>query len=162
MPPTLAAARNTACGRLPANHRVTATWSRKSTSLRPAVSSSTFSGASLRTSAAPTMPRCPATKTVLPFSSNGVLAISGLPPGDVEIARHHLLDQLRERRFRLPAELLTRLRGVADQLIDFGRTKIDRVDTHDGLAGFLVDTGFVDARAAPFDGASDLGKGELD
>src|ERR1700749_2829987 len=120
MPPTLAAARNTACGRLPANHRVTATWSRKASSLRPAVSSSTSSCASLRTSAAPTMPRCPATKTVLPFSSNGVLAISGLPPGDIEIARHHLLDELRERGFGRPAELLARLGSVADQFIDFG------------------------------------------
>src|ERR1700722_19794198 len=120
MPPTLAAARNTARGRLPANQRDTAAWSRRSTSLRPTVSSSTSSCASLRSSAAPTIPRCPATKTVLPFSSNGVFAIGDLPPGDIEIACHHLLDELGEGRFRLPAKLLARLAGVADQLIDLG------------------------------------------
>src|SRR3984957_3638862 len=120
MPPTLAAARNTARGRLPANQRDTAAWSRRSTSLRPTVSSSTSSCASLRSSAAPTMPRCPATRTVLPFSSNGVFAIGNLPPGNRQIARHHFLNQLGKARLRLPAELLTRLGGVADQLIDLG------------------------------------------
>src|SRR6202158_5849111 len=145
MPPTFAAARNTACGRLFANQPNTAAWSRKATSLRPTVSSSTFSWASLRTSAAPTIPPCPATKTVLPFSSNGVLAIGDLPPGNRKIARHHLLDELSERRRRLPAELFARLAGVADQEIDFGRTEILGIDADDGLAGFLVDTGFLDA-----------------
>src|ERR1700704_6263736 len=142
MPPTLAAARNTACGRAFENQLDTAAWSRKSTSRRPTVSSSTFSCFSLRTSAAPTMPRCPATKTVLPFSSNGVLAIGYLPPGDRQIPCHHFLDQLRKARLRLPAELLTRLAGVADQEIDFGGTEIHRIDANEGLAGFPVDAGF--------------------
>src|SRR6202171_3783373 len=121
MPPTFAAARNTACGRLFANQPNTAAWSRKSTSLRPTVSSPTFSCASLRTSAAPTIPPCPATKTVLPFSSNsnGVLAIGNLAPGNRKIAHHHFLDELRESRLRLPAELFARLGSVADQEIDF-------------------------------------------
>src|ERR1700736_1786724 len=134
MPPTFAAARNTACGRLFANQPNTAAWSRKSTSLRPTVSSSTSSCASLRSSAAPTMPRCPATKTVLPFSSNGVFAIGNLPPGNRQIARHHFLNQLGKARLRLPAELLTRLGGVADQLIDLGRAEIRRIDADNGLA----------------------------
>ena len=113
-----------------ANQPNTAAWSRRSTSLRPTVSSSTSSRASRRTSAAPTMPRCPATKTVLPFSSNGVLAIGDLPPRDREIARHHLLDQLGKARLRLPAELLARLAGVADQFVDFGRAEIGRIDAN--------------------------------
>src|SRR3954465_750175 len=105
IPPTFAAARNTTCGRLAANHLFTAAWSRRSTSLRPAVSSFTSSDASRRESAPPTIPPCPATKTVLPCSSNGVLAIGGLPPGNRKIARHHFLHQLRKIRLRRPAEL---------------------------------------------------------
>src|SRR6266404_2077992 len=162
MPPTLAAARNTTCGRLFANQLDTAAWSRKSTSLRPAVSSSTFSFASLRTSALPTIPRCPATKTLLPFSSNGVLAIGNLPPGYLKIARDHFPDELREACLRLPAELLPRLAGVADQLIDFGGAEIGRIDAHDGLAGFPVDAGFLDTLAAPLDAAADLRERQFD
>src|SRR5882724_3342290 len=102
------------------------------------------------------MPRWPATKTVLPFSSNGVLAIGDLPLCDCQIARHHLFDELGERRLRLPAELLVCLAGIADQKIDLGRTEIHRVDANDGLAGFLVDPGFIDALAAPFHAAADF------
>src|ERR1700704_4861707 len=125
MPPTLAAARNTACGRFFANQPDTAAWSRKSTSLRPTVSSLPSSCPSLRTSAAPTMPRCPATKTVLPFSSNGVFAIGGLPPGGAKIARDHFLHQFDEGGFRFPAEFGARLGGVADQQIDLGGAEIN-------------------------------------
>src|ERR1700687_5502762 len=162
MPPTFAAARNTACGRLFANQPNTAAWSRKATSLRLAVSSSTFSRASLRTSAAPTIPRCPATKTVLPFSSNGVLATGNLPPGYHKIARHHFLDELLKARLGLPAQLLPRLAGVADQLIDFGGAEIGRIDANDGLAGFPVDAGFLDTLAAPLDAAADLRECQFD
>src|ERR1700693_4579252 len=162
MPPTFAAARNTACGRACANQANTAAWSRKSTSPRPTVSSSTFSLASRRTSAPPTMPLCPATKTVLPSSSNGVLAIGDLPPRNREISRHHLLDQLREARLRFPAELIARLAGVADQKIDFGGTEIHGIDAPNGLAGCCVDAGFLDALAAPFDAAANLREGEFD
>src|SRR3954467_11045594 len=139
MPPTFAAARNTACGRLAANHWLTAAWSRRSTSARGIVSSSTSSCASRRTSAAPTMPRWPATKTVLPFSSNGILAIGNLASCGLQIARDHLPDELRERRLRLPAEFLPRLAGISNQKIDFGRPEILGIDTHDGLAGLAVD-----------------------
>src|SRR5665213_841334 len=118
MPPTLAAARNTACGRLAANQPDTAAWSRRSTSLRGTVSSSASSCASRRISAAPTMPRYPATNTALPFRAHGVLAIGGLPPGGREIARDHLLDELGARGFRFPAKLRARLGSVADQQFD--------------------------------------------
>src|SRR5260370_2687528 len=162
MPPTFAAARNPTCGRAFPNQRNTAAWSRKSTSLRLIVSSSTFSCASLRTSAAPTIPPWPATKTVLPFSSNGVLAMCNLPPGNRKIARHHFLDQLRKARLRLPAELLPRLAGVADQHVDFGGAEIRRIDANDGLAGFPVYAGFFDTLAAPFDAAPYFREGKFD
>src|SRR3954453_17289302 len=162
MPPTFAAARNTTCGRLGADHLFTAAWARRSTSLRAAVSSFTSSDASRRESAPPTIPRCPATKTVLPFSSNGVLAIGGLPPGNREIARHHFPHQLRKVGLRLPAQLRPRLAGVADQFIDFGRAEILRIDANHGLAGLLVDAGLLDAFAAPLDAAADLAERELD
>src|ERR1700677_1511959 len=161
MPPTFAAARNTTRGRLPANQPNTAAWSRRSTSLRVAVCNSMSSRESRRTSAAPTIPPCPATKTVLPFSSNGVLAIGGLPSGDIEIARHHLLDQLGKRRFRLPAKPLARLAGVADQLVNLGGAEINRIDTNERLAGFTVDAGFLDALAAPLDGAAGFRERDL-
>src|ERR1700726_1116010 len=162
MPPTFAAARNTTCGRFSANQPNTAAWSRKSTSRRPAVRTPTFSRASLRTSAAPTIPPCPATKTALPFSSNGILAIGGLPPGYRQIARHHFLDQLRKTRLGLPAELFAGLAGVADQEFDFDGTEIHRIDAHQGLAGFLVEAGFLDTLAAPLDAAADFRKGMFD
>src|SRR5665213_2922525 len=162
MPPTLAAARNTACGRLAANQPDTAACSRKSTSLRRTVSSSTCSCTSRRISAAPTMPRCPATKTVLPFSSNGVLSIGGLPPGGNKIARDHFLHELDERRFRLPAELCTRLGGVADQQIDLCGAEIHGIDANQRLTGFLVDACFVDPLTAPRDHAANLGQGQFD
>src|SRR5882724_10546445 len=162
MPPTLAAARNTACGRLAANHLFTAAWSRRSTSERVSVWSSTSSCASRRISAAPTMPRWPATNTVMPFSSNGVLAIGDLPPRDLKVARNHLFHELGKWRLRLPAELLVCLAGIADQKIDLSRAKIHRIDANDGLAGFLVDPGFIDALAAPLDAAADFRKRQLD
>src|SRR4051812_7347707 len=162
MPPTVAAARNTACGRFAANHLLTAAWSRRSTSLRVNVKSLTSSCASRRASAEPTMPRCPATKTVLPLRSNGVLAIRDLPFGDRKIARHHFLHQLRKTDLRGPAEFLTCLAGVADQQIDLGWTKVGRIDPHQGLARLAVDAGFLDAGAAPFDAAADLSEGQFD
>src|SRR6202011_424102 len=126
------------------------------------VSSSTFSCASLRTSAEPTIPRCPATKTVLPFSSNGVFAIGNLPSRNRQIARHHFLDELRETGLRLPAEFLPRLAGVADQEVDFRGAEIGRIDPDDRFAGLAVDAGFLDTLAAPLDIAAYFGKRDLD
>src|ERR1700753_269376 len=104
------------------------------------------------------MPRWPATKTVLPLSSNGMLAICDLAFGILQIAGHHFLHQIGEARLRLPAKLLPRLAGIADQKVDFGRTEIGRIDAHHGLAGLDVDAGLLDARAAPLDGAADFGE----
>src|SRR4051794_32101096 len=162
MPPTLAAARKITCGRFLANQSNTAAWSRRSSSPRPMVRSSTFSRASLRTSALPTIPRCPATKTVLPCSSNGVLAIGHLPPRDCEIAGHHLAHELRKAGLRLPAEFRAHLAGIADQQIDFGGTEIGRIDPHHRLAGLAVDPNFFDTLSAPFDGAANFRECQLD
>src|SRR5579872_5340939 len=105
------------------------------------------------------MPLWPATKTFLPFSSNGVLAIGFLAPRDGEIAGDHFLDEIGEAGFRLPAELFVGLAGIADQKIDFGRAEIHRIDANQHLAGFLVDPGLVHALAAPLDRAPDFGEG---
>src|SRR5438552_6200126 len=133
MPPTLAAARNTTCGVLQAKKSDTAAWSRRSSSRRPAVGSSTSSRASRPASAPPTMPRWPATKTVLPFNSNAVLAIGDFALRGHQIACDHSLHELGEGRLRLPAELLPRLARIADQHIDLGRAEISRVDPHQCL-----------------------------
>ena len=98
----------------------------------------------------------------MPFSSNGRLAIGNLAPGLFEIGRNHLLDQLGKGRFWLPAKLLPRLAGVANQKIDFGRTEIHGIDAQDGLAGLAVDAGLINALAASFDAAADLGKRQFD
>src|SRR5271167_3711677 len=103
------------------------------------------------------MPLCPATKIVLPFRSNGVLAIGNLAPRDRKIAGHHLFDQLGKARLGLPAELLACLARVADQEVDFGRAKIGRIDAHYGLAGFFVNAGLLNTLAAPLDAAADFG-----
>src|SRR5579863_1718852 len=108
------------------------------------------------------MPRWPATKTRFPFRSNGVLAIGYLSPCNFKVARDHLLDEVGEARLRLPTELLERLRGVADQEIDLRRAEILRIDANDGLAGFPVDTGFVDALAPPLDRAADFLERQFD
>ena len=44
----------------------------------------------------------------------------------------------------------------------FGRAEILGIDADDGLAGFLVDAGFLDALAAPFDAAANFGERDLD
>ena len=55
-----------------------------------------------------------------------------------------------------------RLGRIANQEIDFGWSKISRIDPHHNLAAALIDPGLVDALAAPFDSPIDLAKGEFD
>src|SRR5215472_6620393 len=101
MPPTRAAARKIACGLFAAIHASVSAWRVRSTSARPAVSTSQPVPASLRTIAEPTMPRWPATQTRLPASayrlpSIGVLLLPMqvvLPLHLDEIGPHHLAHQ---------------------------------------------------------------------
>src|SRR5215471_21275767 len=69
----------------------------------------------------------------------------------LEVGFDHFLDQLLERGAMPPAELGPRLRGVAEQRIDLGRTEIARIDLDQHLAGRSVDSLLVDALAAPRD-----------
>ena len=55
-------------------------------------------------------------------------------PGDLEVLPHHLRAHLLHRDLRHPAELLLRLRGVAEQRLHFGRAEVARVDPHDHVA----------------------------
>ena len=58
----------------------------------------------------------------------------------LEVAGDHFLDQFGERRdLGLPAELVARLGGIAEQQVDLGRPEVARVDPDHGLAGLGVD-----------------------
>src|SRR5260370_18591982 len=93
--------------------------------------------------------RSPPPTTVLHCCTTGILGMGSLALANRASARHHFLDELRKARLRIPAELLPRLAGVADQEIDFGRAEIYGIDANQSLAGFLVDAGLLDALAAP-------------
>src|ERR1700757_3017372 len=100
----------------------------------------------------PTMPRWPATKTRRPLRSNSwAFAVLAMPPGSVaaamalplepdriEVGLDHVLHQLVERHAMPPAQLIMRLARVADQSLDFGRTKVARIDRDEHMAGFLI------------------------
>src|SRR4051794_40979231 len=145
MPPTFAAARMITCGRVFANQSNTAAWLHRSSSRRSTVTSLTFSRSSRRASALPTMPRWPATKTLLPVSSNGTFATRRVPFCVRQITRQHLGDELCKAPLRRPAEHLARLAGVANEEIDLGGAEIGRIDLHDRLAARLVDAGLLDS-----------------
>src|SRR5688572_3794665 len=122
IPPTLAAAIKTYSGFASAKNARTALPSSRSSSAR--VRSSRFSNpprSSVRTSADPTRPRCPATKMRASFfmerSASGadghavaVLLEEGVPARAVEVVRNHFLDHLVQRDLGDPAQLLLRFR----------------------------------------------------
>ncbi len=90
-----------------------------------------------RTSADPTMPRWPATQTRCPSSRNcevGCNIALFRPLHRDEIGIDHLGDEPGKVGPVLPAELLSRLRGVAQKEVDFGRTEVPRVDFHEDLS----------------------------
>src|SRR5580700_5415383 len=123
------------------------------------VRTSQSTSASRRTMAEPTMPRWPATKTRRPRRSNSgavaAAAVAGgsvavamallLEPDRIEIGLDHVLHQLVERHAMPPAELVVRLARIADQGLDFGRTKVARIDLNEHLAGFLIQSFLVSA-----------------
>src|SRR6516162_6706229 len=79
-----------------------------------------------------------------------------------DIGLDHLCYQFLKTDGVTPAEFLSSFRWIADQMIDFGWSKVAAVDLHhDALAG-CIDARLVHAAAAPRDPDADLAKGELD
>ena len=145
---------------------------RRSATPRAAVRTSQRSRASRRTIAAPAIPVWPATntfrsrrendsRTPLTRTSFTLIAPWRLALEALKIRTNHLAHELAKARLMPPAEPLMRLRRIPDQEIDFGWSKIRRIDPHHNLAAALIDSGFVDAFAAPFDLPIDLAKGEF-
>src|SRR5579875_3677988 len=165
MPPTRAAATNTACGRCAAIHASTAGARRRSQSRRTTVRISHPSAASRRASAAPTRPRWPATQTRLFRSAYGKFACvvrRRAAPQRTPVGLDHFGDQRVEAGAMTPAELLACLCGVAEQQIDLGGTVIAWVDRHQAFAGARAQAVLLRARTRPYDRAVDACEGALD
>src|SRR5215470_12475569 len=185
MPPTRAAATITTSGRFSRSQSWVSVCRARSSTSRSAVSTSQCSGASRRISAAPTMPRWPATKTRLPAKSNGsvlaaalnieplsdaagtcpsVMPVYALPfqPHLRAIAIDHFRNEIRKARLVAPTEPLVRLARIAEQNIDLGRTEVARIDFDQGLSGFGVDPDLIDAGAMPGDPTADVAERALD
>src|SRR5277367_509568 len=172
MPPTRAAAMTTTSGRSRSSRRSVSSCRRSSATSRAAVRTSHPSRASRRTIAAPAIPVWPATNTLCPSREKGsrapltrtsftLIAPWGLALEALEVRTNHLADELAKACLMPPAEPLMRLGRIPDQEIDFGWSKVPRIDTHHDLTA-LIDPGLVDALAAPFDSPIDLAKGEFD
>src|ERR1043166_526644 len=94
------------------------------------------SPSSRRTSALPTRPRDPATKTRADLSMAGALPralVAGVRQGllarrQVHVVIDHHAHELLERGARLPAQRLLHLGRVALEEIDLGRAEIARID----------------------------------
>src|SRR6201999_3301387 len=82
--------------------------------------------------------------------------------GLLEVAVHHVRDEILEGHLRLPAEHLAGLAGIAEQRIDLGRTEVAGVDLDQRLFAGGIDANLVTALAAPFDATADDGEGVLD
>jgi hypothetical protein len=65
----------------------------------------------------------------------------------LEVRTNHLVDEFAKARLMPPAAPLMRLGRISDQEIDFGWSKISRIDPHQNLAGALIDPGLADALA---------------
>src|SRR6478752_1853815 len=155
MPPTRAAARNTACGRTSRIQRSSDSGRRRSTVSRGAVTTSQPSRARRRTIALPTSPRWPATQTRLLRSvKDGFMACSG-DSQDGAVVLDHFGDELLEAGAMAPAELGDRLGRVAQQQVDLGRPAVGRIERHQRLAGALADAVLVEAAALPLQAAVD-------
>src|SRR5215472_14382124 len=183
MPPTRAAATMTPSGRFSSSHFRISACRMRSSARRSAVSTSQRSDASRRTSAAPTIPRCPATKMRRPMRSNGsapaacsrvmkrlstlrgnsIMPIGAFPlqPHLRAVAIDHLPDEILKARLVAPAELLARFARVTEEEVDFGRTKVAWIDLDQNLPGLGVNAGLLDARATPGDPTAHMTKGAL-
>src|SRR5215472_3691770 len=117
MPPTCAAARKTYAGRSASKKRSTSACRRRSSSL--CVRTTRFwnpAASSLRSTALPTSPRWPATKTLSALFTAPASHAERVPglaqrlllPRELEVVVRHRAHELRERDLRLPAEQLRR------------------------------------------------------
>src|SRR5258705_11862404 len=82
-----------------------------------------------------------------------------LRPHLAAVALDHLPDEIRKARLVAPAELLTRLSGIAQQKVDLGRTEIPRIHLDKDLSGLSIDPGLVDAGPPPPDCAAHMVEG---
>src|SRR5690348_3839443 len=124
MPPTRAAASRTTSIASFAKKARTACWSVKSRVSRVRVTRLRYPcAANSRTSAEPTMPRGPATKirdcrSIVAHSLEVLERLEAgqrherIAPCDLVVGQRHLAHKRFERRARLPAELLARLRTI--------------------------------------------------
>ena len=136
MPPTLAAARNTTCGRASANQPV-------DRGLIAQIDLAALDRQQFDVFLAEPAHQRAADHAAMPGNEDRLalqLKRECLPLATSRraIARSPAtisLTSCGEGRLGLPAELLARLAGVADQKIDFGRPEIDRIDANEGLAG---------------------------
>src|SRR5436309_11473331 len=112
--------------------------------------------------AEPAMPLWPATNTRLSARSNGtgeppVILIGrcrparGLLGNRFQVCGDHLGYQRIERDLVAPSEPGPGLRRVADQNVDFGRTKVARVDLDQHPARRRVDPLLLRSRSQPLD-----------
>src|ERR1041385_6035255 len=151
MPPTTAAGRKIMLGRLAASQSSTSAWRRRASSVREATMTLQSSPARRRTMADPTMPLCPATHTVRPRRENvaGMAAsVMGLVPlgfarDRLQVALHHIMDELVETDLVAPAEPLMGFAGLTEQQVHFSRSKVPRIDLDDARAGLCIVTLFV-------------------
>ena len=126
---------------------------------RSAVRISQPSRASRRTSAAPTMPRWPATQTRLPSERVDRLTRDGPVVAPLLLRRRPArsaatISATSSAKLVLwrPAELVARLGGIAQQLVDLGRAEVARIDRARASSPVrCVDAHLVDALAAPRD-----------
>src|SRR4051794_16859094 len=124
--------------------------------------------------AEPAMPVWPATNTRFPTRSRGAERRSGwMSIGDVvdtgalggdkaQISGDHFGHEFLKRGLVAPTELFPCLRGVAEQEIDFGGTKIARIHPHQYASRFGINSRFIHARTTPTDFYLYLGKGTFD
>src|SRR5262245_30476588 len=104
MPPTVAAARMTASGRVSAAYASTSLWDRKSRLERGALRISHGSGARRRTTAEPTIPRCAGSQTRRPsrenkgFSSAAIVVTPRFLFQDFDVRQNHLAHHIRKGR----------------------------------------------------------------
>src|SRR5579872_2773925 len=141
MPPTRAAAMNTASGRASAIQAWVASCRRRSSRSLSVVRTSQASRARRLTSAEPTMPRWPATQTRLPASGKA---------GSVDIAAwfgrhgdqalgHHIGAEVAPAGLVAPAQLGAGLGRIALEQVHFGWAEVARIDLDQHTPGLGVD-----------------------